>query len=159
MKKSLTMFLQIATVLIGIGTLALMLWEPHLEGRNTHSTLFQIYFNDPFLAYAYTASIPFFVALFQIFKLLRYMGRDILSSQIAMNALRNIKYCAITLIIFIVGAEAYFLIAQRGKDDIAGGVAIGLAMIILSILVVIVTTMFQKHLYTAVGLSLKTDTD
>lgn len=48
---------------LGISTLALMLWEPHLEGRNVNATLFEIYFRDPFLAYAYTASIVFFVAL------------------------------------------------------------------------------------------------
>lgn len=39
-------------VLGGIGALAFMLWEPHLEGRNAHAGLFEIYFKDPFLAYA-----------------------------------------------------------------------------------------------------------
>jgi hypothetical protein len=63
MKKSSTLFLQGVIVLIGIGALALMLWEPHLEGRNAHATLSQIYFHDPFLAYAYLASISFFAAL------------------------------------------------------------------------------------------------
>ncbi len=58
-------------MLTGTGALALMLWEPHLEGRNAHGTIFEIYFKDPFLAYAYTASIAFFVALYQIFTLLR----------------------------------------------------------------------------------------
>jgi hypothetical protein len=43
-----TIFLQAVIVLIGIGALALMLWEPHIEGRNAHATLFEIYFNDPF---------------------------------------------------------------------------------------------------------------
>ena len=65
-----TIFLQVVIVLIGIGALALMLWEPHIEGRNAHATLFEIYFKDPFLAYAYIASIPFFVALYQAFKVL-----------------------------------------------------------------------------------------
>src|SRR5882757_4418154 len=65
-----TKFLQAVIVLIGIGALALMLWEPHIEGRNAHATLFEIYFKDPFLAYAYIASIPFFVALYQAFKVL-----------------------------------------------------------------------------------------
>ena len=59
MKRSSTIFLQVVIVLIGIGALAVMLWEPLIEGRNAHATLFQVYFNDPFLAYAYTASIAF----------------------------------------------------------------------------------------------------
>ena len=71
--RSSTIFLQVVIVLIGIGALALMLWEPHIEGRNAHATLFEIYFKDPFLAYAYIASIPFFVALYQAFKVLEYV--------------------------------------------------------------------------------------
>ena len=61
MKRSSTIFLQIVIVLIGIGAVALLLWEPQIEGRNAHATLFEIYFKDPFLAYAYIGSIPFFV--------------------------------------------------------------------------------------------------
>ncbi len=76
MKRCSTIFLQIVIVLIGIGALALMLWEPHTEGRNAHATLFEIYFRDPFLAYAYIASISFFVALYQAFKLLGYAGSN-----------------------------------------------------------------------------------
>lgn len=45
-----TMFLQAVVVLIGIGALAFLLWEPHLKGRNANATTFEIYFNDPFLA-------------------------------------------------------------------------------------------------------------
>ena len=76
MKKSSTIFLQVVIVLIGIGVLALMLWEPHIEGRNAHATLFEIYFKDPFLAYAYIASISFFVALYQAFKLLGFIRQN-----------------------------------------------------------------------------------
>src|SRR6516225_2542756 len=90
-----TIFLQAVIVLIGIGALPLMLWEPHIEGRNAHSTLFEMYFKDPFLAYAYTASIPFFVALYQAFKLLGYAGQNNVFSQEAVKALRTIKYCAL----------------------------------------------------------------
>ena len=67
LKRSSTAFLQGVIVLMAIGALTFMLWEPHLEGRNKNSTVFEVYFKDPFLAYAYLASIPFFVALFQAF--------------------------------------------------------------------------------------------
>lgn len=56
MKRSPTLFLQAIIVLIAVGALTFLLWEPHLEGRNVGATPFQIYFNDPFLAYAYTGS-------------------------------------------------------------------------------------------------------
>jgi hypothetical protein len=76
MKRGSTIFLQVVIVLFGMGALALMLWEPHLEGRNKHATVFQIYFNDPFLAYAYLGSIAFFAVLYQSFKLLGYIGQN-----------------------------------------------------------------------------------
>jgi hypothetical protein len=38
------------TVVVGGAVFVFLLWEPHIEGRNAHATLFQIYFNDPFLA-------------------------------------------------------------------------------------------------------------
>src|SRR6266478_2060114 len=100
MKRSSTIFLQAVVVLIGTGALALLLWEPHIEGRNAHATLFEIYFKDPFLAYAYLASIPFFVALYQAFKVLGYAGQNKVFSPAAVKALRTIKYCAIAIIGF-----------------------------------------------------------
>jgi hypothetical protein len=144
MKRVLTIFLQIVIVLTGAGALALMLWEPHLEGRNAHATLFQIYFNDPFLAYAYTASLAFFVALYQAFKLVGYLGRNEAFSRASARALRTIKYCAITLVAFIMGAEAYFFIVQRGKEDIAGGVVIGLFLISVFAVSAIIAARFES---------------
>src|ERR1041385_3301888 len=106
-KRAPTVFLQVVIVLIGIGALALMLWEPHLEGANAHATTFQIYFKDPFLACAYAASIPFFVALYQAFRLLRYIGRNEVFSERSVKALTTIKYCAIIQSVFIVMAALY----------------------------------------------------
>src|SRR5882672_12590980 len=107
-RRGSILFLQVAIVFLGIGSLALLLWEPHIEGRNAHATLFQTYFNDPFLAYAYTGSIAFFVALYQAFKLLGHVGNGEVFSQRSVRALRTIKYCGMTLVGFLAGAEAYF---------------------------------------------------
>lgn len=128
---------------MGVGALVFMLWEPHFEGRNVNATLFEIYFNDPFLAYAYTASIAFFVALFQAFKLFGYIGQNKLFSQDAVRALRNIKYCATSLVGFVLAPLLYLFIA-RPDDDIAGGVTIGLFLILVSIVVTVIAKMFEK---------------
>src|SRR6476646_1578183 len=95
LKRNSTAFLQGVIVLIGLGALALMLWEPHLEGRNAHATPFEIYFKDPFLAYAYVGSIPFFVALYHAFKVLGHAGRGEEFSRSTVRSLRTIKHCAI----------------------------------------------------------------
>lgn len=158
MKKSSTIFLQVVIVLIGIGALALMLWEPHLEGRNVNATNFEIYFKDPFLAYAYTASIAFFVTLYQALKLLGYIRRNEVFSQASVKALRTIKYCAMILVAFIVGAEGYFSVVQlRVEEDIAGGVMIGLVMIFISVVVATAAAVFERTLQSAAELKSEND--
>lgn len=158
MKKVSILFLQAVVILIGIGILALMLWEPHIEGRNLHATLFEVYFKDPFLIYAYTASVSFFVGLYQVFKLLGYIGKNNVFSQNSVKALRTIKYCAIVLIVFILGAEAYFFIVQSGKgEDIAGGVAMGFFMIFISVTIATSAALFEKILQNAVDMKSEND--
>lgn len=158
MKRGSTLFLQAVVVLIGVGALALMLWEPHLEGRNAHATLSQIYFHDPFLAYAYTASIAFFIALYQAFKLLGYAGKSEVFSQRSVKALRTIKYCALSLIGCLLGAEAFFELVQRRKgEDIAGGVMMGLFLIFVSAVVGTAAAVFERTLQSAVELKSEND--
>ena len=156
MKRSSTITLQVVIVLIGAGALAFLLWEPQIEVRNVHATLFQIYFNDPFLAWAYTASISFFVALYQAFKLLGYIGRNEVFSQRSVKALRIIKYCAEIIVGFIVAAEAYLFIVRPG-DDIAGGVFMGLLIILVSGVVATAATVFEKLLQKAVDIKSEND--
>jgi hypothetical protein len=150
MKRSSTIFLQVVIILIGIGALALMLWEPHVEGRNAHATLFEIYFNDPFLAYAYVASIPFFVALYQAFKVLGYAGQNKVFSQAAVKALRTIKYCAIALIGFVAVGEIFIMLGN--SDDRAGGVFMGILITSGSIVIATAAAMFERILQNAVDI-------
>src|SRR3990167_220096 len=131
-KRSSTIFLQVVIVLIGIAVPALMLWEPHLEGRNVNATLFEIYFKDPFLAYVYIGSIPFFIALYQALKLLGYVRQNKTFSQAAVNALRAIKYCAFITAGAIVAADAFLMIHARlypelgATDGPEGAVMLGI---------------------------------
>lgn len=132
MKKISTIFLQAVIVLIGIGALAFLIWEPTVEGVNANATTFsQIYLDDPFLACAYLVSIAFFAGLHQAFTLLGYIRQNRIFSQDAVKALRNIKYCAIFLVACLVVAEVWLFIAMRGKDDIAGGVVMGLVLMLV----------------------------
>ncbi len=155
-KRSSTVFLQIVIVLIGIGVLVFLLWEPHIEGRNAHATLFEIYFNDPFLAYAYTASTAFFIALYQAFTLLGYIAQNKVFSLHSVRALRSIKYCAMSLVGFIAAPLAYLFII-RPDDDIAGGVAIGLFLIFISVVIATAAAVFEKLLQSAVDMKSEND--
>lgn len=152
MKRISMSFLQALIVLIGISTFIFMLWEPHIEGRNLHATVFDIYFKDPFLIYAYIASISFFVGLYQVFKLLGFIGQNNTVSPNSRIALHTIKHCAITLILFVLGAEVYFFVVQSSKgEDIAGGVAIGFFIIAMSTITAITANSFEKNLQNTIN--------
>ena len=155
MKLGATLFLRAVLVLIGIGAVALLLWEPHLEGRNAHATLFEIYFNDPFLAFAYIASIPFFVGLYQAFKVLGYAGRNKEFSPSAVRSVRTIKYCAIALVGFVVIGEV--IIMSGDSDDRAGGVFIGVLIFFGAIVVATATAVLERTLQNAVDLKSESD--
>ena len=158
MKKSSTIFLRVVIVALGIGVLALMLWEPHLEGRNVNATLFEIYFKDPFLAYVYLGSIPFFVGLYQAFKILGYVGQNKTFSQVTVNALRTIKYCALITAGAIIAADAFLMIAARSNgEDAAGAVMLGLIATFASIVVATAAAVFERVLQNAVDIKSEND--
>jgi len=146
MKKTLIAFLQTVIVLVSVAVFFLLLWEPHLEGRNVHATLFEIYFKDSFLAYVYAAFIPFFIALYQVFNLLGYAAQNELFSLHSVKDLRVIQYCAITHASLMFGAVVYIFATQRGKDDIAGGVAMGLFVTFVSSVITVVAILFRKRI-------------
>ena len=156
MKRSSTIFLQVVIVLIGIGALALLLWEPHLEGRNAHATNFEIYFKDPFLVLVYIGSIPFFVALYQALRVLGYAEQNKIFSQAAVNALRTIKYCALAIIGFVV-VEEMFIMLNHGNDDAAGGVFIGILISFGSIVFATAAAIFERILQNAVDIKSEND--
>jgi len=142
-------------MLIGIGALAILLWEPHIEGRNAHATPFEIYFKDPFLAYAYLASIPFFVALYQAFKVLGYAGQNKIFSQAAVKALRTLKYCAIAIIGFVAVSVVFMMFSD--PDDRPAGVFMRILITLPSIVVATAAGMFERILQNAVEMKSEND--
>lgn len=131
MNKNLSIFLQVVVVLIGAAALIFLIWMPTVEGANVNSTLFEIYFKDPFLAFVYVGSIAFFVGVYKVFKVLGYAGKNELSSPAALTALSTIKYCALILIGFVLVGQVYIITSI--SDDRAGGIMMGNFIIFCSI--------------------------
>ena len=156
MKRGSILFLRAVIVLVGVGVLAGLLWEPQVEGRNANADLATVYFRDPFLAYAYVGSLPFFFGLYQAFTLLGYVARGQAFSPAAVQALRTIKYCALAVIGFIAGGEAYIVLGVD-SDDRAGGVAMGLAMSFALVVAAAAAAVLERVLQNAV--ELKSDHD
>lgn len=142
-------FLQAVLVLAGLGALAFMLWEPHVEGRNAHATLGEIYFHDPFLAYAYFASIPFFMALYQAIRILGYVARSRALSPATLKSLRVIRFCALALIGFAALGEIFIFLSD--SDDRAGGVFIGVLIVFGSAVVTAGAVTLERVVREALG--------
>lgn len=155
MKRSSTVFLKFVLLLIGIVVLTYLLWFPQTEGRATNLDLISIY-KDPFIIYIYITFIPFFAALYQSFKLLGYIEQDKVFSEISVNALKNIKYCAVAFIGFIAFALVWIRM-MAGDDDPAGAIAIGLIMIFASSVIATGVAVAQRLLQSAVDLKSEND--
>ena len=150
MKQVSISVLRAAVVLFGAGILVAMLWEPHLEGVNANKSFWAVY-ADPFVAVAYLGSVPFFVGLYQAFRFLGYVGRDEASSPHASQALRRIKYCALAVVVCIVGAEVWIMLSH-GDDDAAGVFALGILATIAGLATAAGATALERSLRGGSGL-------
>jgi len=156
MKRGSTIFLKVVLVLIAIVGLAAMIRFPLTEGRAVNLDLFSIY-TDPFIMYAYVTSIPFFVALYQAFKLLGYIGQNKVFSLNSVKALRTIKYCAIIHSILIAMAILYIRIFHNKDDDPAGAIAMGIIVVFISLVIATAAAVFEKLLQSAVDIKSEND--
>jgi hypothetical protein len=150
LKQGSTLFLRAVISLIGIVTLVAMLWLPQLEGRAADLDLIHIY-ADPLILYVYAGSIPFFAALYQAFKLLGYVDKNKVFSQPAVQAVRNIKYCALALPVLILLGEAFIVLGADG-DDFTGPVALGVYTTFASLVIATAAAIFEKILQNAVDI-------
>lgn len=156
MKKISTAFLQTVIVLIGIVALVILIWLPLTEGRAKNLDLFSIY-ADPFILYGYGASIAFFIALFNAFRLLGYIGQNHVFSTNSVKTLKNIKYCAIVLSILIVMAGLYIKLTHNKEDDPAGFLAICIVTTFVSIVVATAAAIFERLLQNAIDMKSEND--
>jgi Protein of unknown function (DUF2975) len=120
-----------------------MIYLPTTEGRAEHLDFLSIY-TDPYIVYAYLASIPFFLALYKAFSLFGYIGGNKIFSQPAQKALRSIQYCAIIQCILIVIAGIYIRLFHDKDDDPAGFIAICIAGSFIAIAVATTAAVFGK---------------
>lgn len=154
-KRGSTLFLRAVIILIAIIVLAGMIWFPQTEGRAANLDLVRIY-ADPLIIYGYIASLPFFIALYQAFKLLGYVDNNQVFSQPAVTAVRNVKFCAVTIGGFIVLGILFIRLFANG-DDPAGPTALGILTTFISIIIATGAAVFERVLQNAVDLKAEND--
>ncbi|MBU8612666.1 MULTISPECIES: DUF2975 domain-containing protein [Bacillus] len=157
MNRMSTIFLKIALVLIGIPILALCIFlVPKIANYSADIFPNIAYIKYLVFIYLYVTAIPFYFALYQAFKLLSYIDKNKAFSGLSVRALKNIKYCAVTISIFYAaGMPVFYLMAEI--DDAPGIIVIGLIIIFASMVIAVFAAVLQKLLKEAIDIKSEND--
>lgn len=157
MNRMSTIFLKIALVLIGIPILALCIFlVPKVANYSAELFPNIAYIKYLVFIYLYVTAIPFYFALYQAFKLLSYIDKNKAFSGLSVRALKNIKYCAVTISIFYAaGMPVFYLMAEI--DDAPGIIVIGLVIIFASMVIAAFAAVLQKLLKEAIDIKSEND--
>lgn len=147
MKRGTTLFLKMAVILIGLPVLALCIfWLPSLVN----------YLSYPILIGAYATAMSYFIALYQAFRLLSYIDNNEAFSELSVNALKNIKYCAITIsVVYTALLPLLYPIAE--VDDAPGLLAFPCIIIFASAVIAVFAAVLQKLLKEAIDIKSEND--
>ncbi|SHO48372.1 DUF2975 domain-containing protein [Anaerocolumna xylanovorans] len=153
--KQKTFFLKMSLFLIGIPVLALcILVLPWIGNEAAEHYPKLVYL--PVLIGIYLTAIPFYFALYQAFKLLSYIDKNNAFSELSVNSLKYIKYCAALIsIIYAVSLPLFYLMAQ--KDDAPGIVVIGLVCTFAPLVIAVFAAVLQKLLENAIDIKTEND--
>ena len=157
MKRVSTLFLKIAVILIGIPILALCIFLVPGIGRYAAELFPTIDYIKHFVVlYFYITAIPFYFALYQAFKLLNYIDRNTAFSELAVGALKKIKYCAIAIsVLYVVGMPLFYFAAEA--DDAPGIILIGLVIIFASMVISVFAAVLERLLKNAIDIKSEND--
>jgi len=157
MKRGSTHFLRLVIILIGLGVLALCIFAlpSMLAGASAE---FPYATQSVFLIIGglYIATLPFFIALWQSFKLLHYIDRNKAFSELSVKALKNIKYCASSItVIFAAFVPLLFPIADM--DDAPGLILFGAGIAGIPIVIAVFAAILEQLLKNAIEMKSEND--
>ncbi|RFB14851.1 DUF2975 domain-containing protein [Bacillus sp. HNG] len=160
MKRSSTLFLKLAVIIMGIPVLALCLFLlPKIAkvafGEATDGATLG-YMVLGILTLMYISAVPFYIALFQAFKLLNYIDKNIAFSDLSVHALKKIRNCAITIsCLYLAALPFVFIIAEW--DDAPGLVLIGMVVVGASMVIAVFAAVLKKLLQEAIRIKTEND--
>lgn len=155
--KRETIFLKISVVLIGVPILALCVLILSWIARDaaTSSTRMATVLYG-ILAVMVVSAIPFFMALFQAFKLLNLIDLNNAFSELSVIALKNIKHCAGAISgLYVLSMPLFFIVGEI--DDAPGVILVGLVFVFAPLVVAVFAAVLQKLMQNA--MAIKQDND
>ena|SRR3989338_3915086 len=157
MKRVSTNFLRFIIFFIGMGVLALCIFALPAMWKGG-SEEFPMASRAIFLIMIglYATAVPFFIALWQALKLLRSIDQNTAFSEVSVKALKNIKYCAISIaILYMGGVPLLFPIADA--DDAPGLLVMGMVIACAPIVVAVFAAILQRLLQDAIDIKSEND--
>lgn len=156
MKKE-TFILKLAVVLMGIPVLAIcVILLPLIVKDAAESSTKMAYILLSILVVMCVSVIPFFIALYQAFKLLSYIDINKAFSELSVKALKNIKNCATSIsILYLLSMPLFYIVGEI--DDAPGVILIGMMLIFAPMVIAVFAAVLQKLLKNAIDL--KDDND
>ncbi|WP_417897809.1 DUF2975 domain-containing protein [Bacillus haimaensis] len=155
--KRETIFLKFVVVLMGLPVLALCIFVlPEIAGFFAELNPKLDFLQYPFLIGLYITAIVFFAALYQTLKLLSYIDKNEAFSEVSVTALKNIKYCAITIGgFYVIFMPLIYLMAE--VDDAPGMILIGMVIIFGCMVISVFAAVLQKLLKNAIDIKSEND--
>ncbi|KQL35413.1 hypothetical protein AN960_17980 [Bacillus sp. FJAT-25509] len=155
-KRGSTTFLKLIIFLVGIAVLALCIFlVPNIA--NFSSNLYPNIAAMKYLVFIvmYGAALPFYIALYQAFNLLRYIDNNTAFSELSVKALMNIKYCAIAISsIYVLGMPLFHFIAKKVDPPIG---ILGAIIIFASLVIAVFAAILQQLLQEAINIKSEND--
>lgn len=155
MKRGTTLFLKLAVLFIGLPVLGLSLFGlTWLINNPANPTYDQLLY--PVLIGIYVSVLPFFSALYQTFKLLNHIDKNQAFSELSVKALKNIKFCALTISgLYVIVLPFVFGLAQM--DDAPGLVLMGMVPVFASLVIAVFAAVLQRLLQDAIDIKKEND--
>ncbi|MEH7383797.1 DUF2975 domain-containing protein [Bacillus sp. JJ1521] len=155
MKRGSTLFLKLAVFLMGIPVLALCIFVLFELVKNPVNPDYD-HILYPVVIGMFISVIPFFVALYQAFKLLSYIDKNQAFSQISVVALKNIKFCAIVIsVLYAIILPFVYMVAEL--DDAPGLIIVGMVPIFASMVIAVFAAVLQRLLQEAINIKSEND--
>lgn len=138
--KGTTLFLKSVIVLVGLLVLLLCVFLLPAGIRSDNVGYYR-----PILIGMYFPAIPFFIALFQGFRLLSLVDQNKIFSHASIHTLRVITYCGVAIaLMYTAGLPYIFSVADR--DDAPGVMLIGCIFVAASVCVAVGASLFKNLL-------------
>ncbi|UOQ83732.1 DUF2975 domain-containing protein [Gracilibacillus salinarum] len=155
MKRGTTLFLKIAILIIGSTILALCVFLlPKLANDTARMYPEYAHLHYPVLIGMYVTAIPFFIAVYQAFKLLNYINNNKAFSGLSVQALTYIRYSANTIIALYIAGSIFLITQQALHPSIA---IVGFTIVFASCIIAVFSAVLEKLLQNAIAIQSEND--